>query len=146
MRPSQSPRGGGQHFHQSDHIPSATSLKHLPGYKAGSHHSEPPTTSQQPQPTHTTSKESGGQDGGGITKSLGGDGITKGLLDSVAELSKLPVWKPSEKAGGGGTPTSTAASTASSTPAVVSTTPSRSTIGMFQKILKSIFSRKNEIH
>ena len=137
MRPSQSPRGGGQVFHQSaDHIPSATSLKHLPGYKGSSHHEQPPVPASQPQQggpavaAAAAAVAAAAAAGPGVGPPAGGDGISKDLLDSISSLSKLPVpvWKPSEK--GGGTPTSTAASTASSTPAVISTTPSRSTIGI----------------
>ena len=162
MRPSQSPRGGGQVFHQSaDHIPSATSLKHLPGYKgsSSSHHEQPPVPSavassgqsqQGSGPPGVASATAaavaaaaaaGGPPGvGGLPNAPGGDGISKDLLDSISSLSKLPVpvWKPSEK--GGGTPTSTAASTASSTPAVISTTPSRSTIGMKASYIYNNFS------
>jgi hypothetical protein len=74
MRPAQSPRGGGHHFQQQS--VEATNLKHLPGYKGH----------EQAQPTKDSS-------GGG------GDGISKDLLESVAGLSKLPVWKPNEKPG-----------------------------------------------
>lgn len=76
LRPSQSPRGGGQHFQQDHNIPSATSLKHLPGYKGH----EP--SSHQPQ---SSSKES--------ASSAIDSQISKDLLDSVAALAKVPVWK-----------------------------------------------------
>ena len=162
MRPSQSPRGGGQVFHQSaDHIPSATSLKHLPGYKgsSSSHHEQPavpsavassgqsqqgsgpPGVAAATAAAVAAAAAAGGPPGvGGLPNAPGGDGISKDLLDSISSLSKLPVpvWKPSEK--GGGTPTSTAASTASSTPAVISTTPSRSTIGMKASYIYNNFS------
>ena len=89
LRPSQSPRGGGQHFQQDHNIPSATNLKHLPGY--------PKAT-----PAEASTKASKEAE----------LGISQDLLDSVAGLSKL-LPPTSEK--GSGTPSSTTAM-ASTTP------------------------------
>ena len=87
LRPSQSPRGGGQHFQQDHNIPSATNLKHLPGYPKAA-----PEASTKAKEAEMA--------------------ISQDLLDSVAGLSKL-LPPTSEK--GSGTPSSTTAM-ASTTP------------------------------
>ena len=102
--------GGGQHFQQDHNIPSATSLKHLPGHKISDlpgppAHSAASATSlaakqqqqlqqQQQQKQSLEQQSAASRSEAQKEKDADAAGISQGLLDSIGALSKLPVWKP----------------------------------------------------
>ena len=104
--------GGGQHFQQDHNIPSATSLKHLPGHKisdlpgppahsaASAAASATSLAAKQQQQLQQQQKQSLEQQSAASSseaqkeKDADAAGISQGLLDSIGALSKLPVWKP----------------------------------------------------
>ena len=102
--------GGGQHFQQDHNIPSATSLKHLPGHKisdlpgppahsaASAAASATSLAAKQQQQLQQQQKQSLEQQSAASEaqkeKDADAAGISQGLLDSIGALSKLPVWKP----------------------------------------------------